>query len=163
MMLLRLMLLLRFLQRIEKSSGLGRVQLERRLNYANRNLWPFVELQQIMIERVELIDSMELVNIDSGGKMNGICLMLSKTVFPYDFSRLFSKMFSQVNNEQSFVLIEDLDNRITFLCGPPSKLNHFGQGYDRGDYLKLAVVLLVDNALKHLSSFRSLEKVNKAA
>jgi hypothetical protein len=60
-------------------------------------------------------------------------------------------------------LVEDLDNRVTFLCCPLAKLDYLGQGYDRGDYFKLTVILLVDNAPKHLSSFRPLEKVNEAA
>ena len=65
-----------------------------------------------MVERVKLIDAVELVDINSGGKMNGVFLVLLKAVFPYDFSRLLGKMLGQIDNEQSFVLVEDLDNRV---------------------------------------------------
>jgi hypothetical protein len=65
-----------------------------------------------MVERVKLIDAVELVDINSGGKMNGVFLVLLKAVLPYDFSRLLGKMLGQIDNEQSFVLVEDLDNRV---------------------------------------------------
>jgi hypothetical protein len=65
-----------------------------------------------MVERVKFIDAVELVDINSGGKMNGVFLVLLKAVFLYDFSRLLGKMLGQIDNEQSFVLVEDLDNRV---------------------------------------------------
>lgn len=89
--------------------------------------------------------------------------MLLKAILPYHLSRLIGKMLGQIDNEQSVVLIEDLDDCVSLLGSPPAKLDYFGQGYNGSDDLKLSAILLIDNALEHFSAFGSLVKVDKAA
>ena len=71
-------------------------------------------------------------------------------------------MLGQVDNEQTLVLVKYLDDGVPFLGGSLTKLDYLGQGYNRGDYLQIAAILLIDDALEHLSTLRSLEEVDKA-